>query len=253
MPRERTTSSRRQSCSRRRSRATRIISSPTASSRACMIDNYLNGPDHTPSRLALAGAALKAAQRLRPDAGETHLARAEHLYCGRLDYEAARRELELARRSLPNEPLVYQLSAFIDRRQGRWAESTAISSARSNSIRATPTRCSRSRSAINFCAVSTRPQPWWIAPWRSCLTIPACSSSERPLPSMPTPIPLPCRQRLRKLSAAILARPRGSPMNGFSLRSARETRRPRHGPSEPCGRKVTATPASFFREPGAKA
>ena len=52
---------------------------------------YLNGPDHTPARLALADAAVKAAQRLRPDAGETHLALAEHLYCGFLNYDGARR------------------------------------------------------------------------------------------------------------------------------------------------------------------
>ena len=85
---------------------------------------YLNGPDHTPARRALADAALKAAQRLRPDAGETHLALAEHFYCGFLDYDSARRELELARRSLPNEPLVFERAGFIDRRQGRWEEST---------------------------------------------------------------------------------------------------------------------------------
>ncbi len=85
---------------------------------------YLNGSDHTPARLALAEAAVKAAQRLRPDAGETHLALAEHLYCGFLDYDRARSELELARRSLPNEPLVFELAGFIDRRQGRWDAST---------------------------------------------------------------------------------------------------------------------------------
>jgi TolB-like protein/Tfp pilus assembly protein PilF len=85
---------------------------------------YLNGPDHTPARLALAGAAVKAAQRLRPDAGETHLALAEHLYCGSLAYDQAREELEIASRTLPNEPLIFQLAGFIDRRQGRWEEST---------------------------------------------------------------------------------------------------------------------------------
>lgn len=85
---------------------------------------YLTGPDRTPARLALADAAVKNAQRLRPDAGETHLALAEHLYCGSLDHDRARQELELARRTLPNEPLVFQLAGFIDRRQGRWDEST---------------------------------------------------------------------------------------------------------------------------------
>lgn len=85
---------------------------------------YLNGPDHTPGRRALADAAVKAAQRLRPNAGETHLALAEHRYCGFLDYDGARRELELAERSLPNEPRVFELAGFIDRRQGRWDAST---------------------------------------------------------------------------------------------------------------------------------
>ena len=34
---------------------------------------YFSGLDHTPARLALAEAAIEAAFRLRPDAGETHL------------------------------------------------------------------------------------------------------------------------------------------------------------------------------------
>src|SRR5262252_5672498 len=50
--------------------------------------------DHTPARLALAEAALQAATRLRPDAGETHLARANYLYYGRRDYAGASAELE---------------------------------------------------------------------------------------------------------------------------------------------------------------
>src|SRR5205823_9955139 len=39
---------------------------------------YALGTDHTPARLALADKALRAASQLRPDAGETHLARANH-------------------------------------------------------------------------------------------------------------------------------------------------------------------------------
>ena len=35
----------------------------------------------------------------------------------------ARKELKLAQKSLPNEPWVFQLTSYIDRRQGRWAES----------------------------------------------------------------------------------------------------------------------------------
>jgi TolB-like protein/Tfp pilus assembly protein PilF len=84
---------------------------------------YLGNVDHTPARLALADAAVKAASKLRPDSGETHLALAEHLYCGFLDYDRARQELEIARRTLPNESKVYELAGYIDRRQGRWNES----------------------------------------------------------------------------------------------------------------------------------
>src|SRR5882724_2172404 len=43
---------------------------------------FFYGFDHTPARLALAEAAIKTAFRLRPDSGEAHLARAEHLYRG---------------------------------------------------------------------------------------------------------------------------------------------------------------------------
>jgi len=85
---------------------------------------YFFGSDHTPERLALANTAIQAALRLRPNSGEAHLALAEHLYRGYRDHERALAELSLARRALPNDPLVLQLTGFIDRRQGRWEKST---------------------------------------------------------------------------------------------------------------------------------
>jgi tetratricopeptide (TPR) repeat protein len=85
---------------------------------------YLAGIDHTPERLALADSAVQAALKLRPDSGETHLALVEHLYCGYLDYDRARHELAIARQTLPNEARVFELTGYIDRRQGRWDEST---------------------------------------------------------------------------------------------------------------------------------
>ena len=84
---------------------------------------YSIGFDHTPARLAQADAALEAAAHLRPDAGETHLARARHLYLGYLDYDGALAELEVAHRSIPGDPWVAALQAYIERRQGRWNES----------------------------------------------------------------------------------------------------------------------------------
>jgi len=85
---------------------------------------YLFGEDHTPARLALAEAAIQAAFRLRPDAGEAHLARAENLYRGYLDYDDALAELEVAGETLPNDPRLFELKGYIERRQGRWEEST---------------------------------------------------------------------------------------------------------------------------------
>jgi len=70
----------------------------------------------------LAEAALQAASRLRPDAGETHLARANYLYMGRRDYQGALDELATARRSLPNDPRLFELTGFILRRHGQQEE-----------------------------------------------------------------------------------------------------------------------------------
>jgi TolB-like protein/class 3 adenylate cyclase/Tfp pilus assembly protein PilF len=78
--------------------------------------------DHTPARLALAEAAVQAATRLRPDAGETHLARANYLYRGRRDYAGALAELEKARRALPNDPRLFELTGYILRRRGQQEE-----------------------------------------------------------------------------------------------------------------------------------
>ena len=84
---------------------------------------YLSNLDHTPARLALADRAVQTALRLRADAAETHLALAQHLYSGYLDYDRAKQELAIAQRMLPNSSQVFQLTGFIDRRQGRWDES----------------------------------------------------------------------------------------------------------------------------------
>src|SRR5437588_2353169 len=83
---------------------------------------YSVGFDHTVGRLASTEAALQATARLRPDAGETHLARAQYLYFGPRDYSVALVELENARRSLPNDPRIFELIGFILRRQGQQEE-----------------------------------------------------------------------------------------------------------------------------------
>jgi serine/threonine protein kinase/TolB-like protein/Tfp pilus assembly protein PilF len=85
---------------------------------------YLLGFDHTSGRLASAENAVEAASRLGPGAGEAHLARAENLYRGYLDYDGALAELEVAHQTLPNDPRVVELKGYIERRRGRWGEST---------------------------------------------------------------------------------------------------------------------------------
>ncbi len=85
---------------------------------------YFFSFDRTNARLALAEAAIQEAFRIRPNAGEAHLARAQHLYNGYLDYEGALAELEVARQTLPNHPRLFRITGFIQRRQGRWEEST---------------------------------------------------------------------------------------------------------------------------------
>jgi TolB-like protein/Tfp pilus assembly protein PilF len=82
----------------------------------------LRGSDHTPARLALAEAALQAATRLRPDAAETHLARSQYFYYGLRDYAGALAELEIARRGLPNDPRLFELTGYILRRRGQHEE-----------------------------------------------------------------------------------------------------------------------------------
>ncbi|PYK71504.1 MAG: hypothetical protein DME44_07685, partial [Verrucomicrobia bacterium] len=52
-----------------------------------------------------------------------HLARADFLYRCYLDYEKARAELAVAQRALPNNSDIFELTGYIDRRQGLWNES----------------------------------------------------------------------------------------------------------------------------------
>jgi serine/threonine protein kinase/tetratricopeptide (TPR) repeat protein len=78
---------------------------------------YFFGFDRTPARLALAEAAVQAAFGLRPDAGEAHLARAENLYRGHRDFDAALVELEAARQTLPNDARLFELKGYVERRR----------------------------------------------------------------------------------------------------------------------------------------
>src|SRR5207244_4092146 len=81
------------------------------------------GFDHTNERLQLAEKAIRSVRGPRPESGETHLAFAHHLYWVYRDYDQAKAELAIARRSLPNESRIPLLTGYIDRRQGHWEKS----------------------------------------------------------------------------------------------------------------------------------
>jgi TolB-like protein/Tfp pilus assembly protein PilF len=85
---------------------------------------YFDGFDHTSGRLDLANGAVQAALRLQPEAGEAHLALGYYYYLGFRDYERARSQLAIARRTLPNNADVFEYTGYIDRRDGHWEEAT---------------------------------------------------------------------------------------------------------------------------------
>ena len=78
--------------------------------------------EHTPEQRALAEGAIKAAFQLRPDAGEAHLARANHLYSAYHDYDAALAELDIVRSKMPNAPRIFEITGYIARRRGAHEE-----------------------------------------------------------------------------------------------------------------------------------
>jgi serine/threonine-protein kinase len=81
--------------------------------------------DRTPERREKARALAEQALQLQPDLPEAHLALGSSYYYGDNNYDAALKEFEIARRGLPNESEVYLAIGAIQRRQGKWAESTA--------------------------------------------------------------------------------------------------------------------------------
>lgn len=87
---------------------------------------YALGFDRTPGRLQLADAAIQTAFRLRPDAGEAHLARAGHLYRAYRDFDGALSELEIAGKTLPNDARLFELKGYIKRRRSGGNQEEAL-------------------------------------------------------------------------------------------------------------------------------
>src|SRR5438046_4295565 len=81
--------------------------------------------DPIPTRREKARLNAEEALRWQPDLPEAHLALGFSYYYGDRDYERALSEFEIARSGLPNESQTYLAIGSIQRRQGKWAESTA--------------------------------------------------------------------------------------------------------------------------------
>ncbi len=81
--------------------------------------------NRTAVRRELARSYAQRALDLQPDSPEAHLALGFSLYYGDRDYDAALKELAIAERAMPNESQISLVIGAIQRRQGRWAESTA--------------------------------------------------------------------------------------------------------------------------------
>src|SRR5213080_4049865 len=91
-----------------------------------MVESWLyHSSDPVPARREKARTAANEALRLQPDLPEAHLALGFSYYYGDRDYERALAEFEIAKRDLPNEAKAYMAIGAIQRRQGKWAESTA--------------------------------------------------------------------------------------------------------------------------------
>jgi TolB-like protein/Flp pilus assembly protein TadD len=79
----------------------------------------------TSARKQKAVDLAERALKLDPNLPEAHLARGFAYYYGDRNYEAALNELAIAQRGLPNEGEAYLAIGAIQRRQGKWEESTA--------------------------------------------------------------------------------------------------------------------------------
>src|SRR6476620_12643184 len=86
-----------------------------------MVRTHEGTSEHREKGRSLAERALQ----LQPDLPEAHLALGFSYYWGDNNYDAALKELEIAQRGLPNESDVYLAIGAIQRRQGKWADSTA--------------------------------------------------------------------------------------------------------------------------------
>lgn len=85
----------------------------------------LHNFEPTDAERDLARSYAQRALTLQPDSPEAHLARGYYLYYGERDYDGALADFAMAKRGLPNDAAAYLVIGAIQRRQGKWKESTA--------------------------------------------------------------------------------------------------------------------------------
>src|SRR5215831_8456894 len=91
-----------------------------------LVESWLyHSVDPTADRREKARFNADEALRLQPDLPEGHLALGFCYYYGDRDYERGLAEFEIAKRDLPNDAQAYLAIGAIQRRQGKWTESTA--------------------------------------------------------------------------------------------------------------------------------
>jgi tetratricopeptide (TPR) repeat protein len=91
-----------------------------------IVESWLyHSADPRPLRRDKARLNANEALRLQPNLPEGHLALGFSYYYGDRNYDRALKEMEIAKRGLPNEAQAYMAIGAIQRRQGKWTESTA--------------------------------------------------------------------------------------------------------------------------------
>ena len=85
----------------------------------------LRSYERTPERQEKARSLAQRALQLQPDLPEGHLALGFSYYYGDNDYDNALKEFQIAQQGLPNDGDAYLAVGAIQRRQGKWEESSA--------------------------------------------------------------------------------------------------------------------------------
>jgi TolB-like protein/Flp pilus assembly protein TadD len=97
-----------------------------AFARFSQLENWmLHSGERTQPRREKARSLAERALQLQPDLPEAHLALGFSYYYGDFDYNNAEKEFAIAQQGLPNDSEVFLSVGAIQRRRGKWAESTA--------------------------------------------------------------------------------------------------------------------------------